>query len=549
MEGEALRSHDRHAAGVLIAAGALLRVWQYAGGTSLWVDEISLVENVLRRPLGRLLFEPLDFDQVAPPGFLFLVKSAVALLGSSEYALRLFPLLCSLASLGLFAALTRRILVGWSRLFATGLFAIGVPLFLYAAEVKPYSSDVAASLGMTLLAFRLIDGVDARFLRAGLIGFAVVWFSQGAVLVLAGLALALGLIAGTARQHGLWRRLPATLAPWGVGAVAAAALGIRSMTPPVRVYMDRFWSEAFWPIWPRSAEDALWLPRTLRGFWGQSLFQYPLSPLYLALMLVGFWAMWRRRRDAALLLLGPVAVSLAASAARAYPFSARLLLPLAPAFLIAASEGLASVAARLRLPASAAAGVAALPSLLALASNFPVHLHEEAKPVLAYVAARRRPHDSIYVYFGGERAFRYYGPRFGLEPDSAFLGACHRDQPRGYLREIDRFRGRPRVWTIFAHDVPRLQEQALILGYLSRIGVRREGIAVPPGDPYAVTAQLYDLAIPDRLTGATAETYPVPPLDEELARRLGCGSGSRPPSDEGEPDQGPAAARPDRSSR
>ncbi len=526
MEGDALRPVSRRALGALVAAGVLLRLWQYAGNTSLWFDEIALAENILHRPLGKLLFFPLDLDQVAPPGFLLLVKAAVTFFGPSDLALRLFPLLCSLASLGFFVRLARRALSGWTVLFATGLFALGVPLILYAAEVKQYSSDVAASVLLTLLAFDLVEQPPAvRFLRIGLVGLGIVFFSQAAVFVLAGLGLALVIQAFLERARaGQWRRLSWLLVPWGAGVAAATILGRRSMTPVMRAELFRFWSVGFWPLPPRTPAEVLWLPRTLRGFWGQSLFQYPGSVLYLALMLLGFWAMWRRRADVALLLLGPLTVMLGASAARLYPFSGRLMLALSPAFLLAASEGLGFLAARLRAPAAVAAGLLALPPLFALAENHPVHLHEETRPMLAYVAARRQPQDAIYVYYGAELAFRYYGPRSGLEPERAFIGACHRGEPRAYLREIDLFRGRPRLWVIFAHDVPSLGEEALILDYLRRIGIRREGITVPEGDPYAVTAQLYDLSIPERLAGASSDTFPVPQPDEHLARRLGCGS-------------------------
>jgi hypothetical protein len=159
--------------------------------------------------------------------------------------------------------------------------------------------------------------------------------------------------------------------------------------------------------------------------------------------------------------------------------------------------------------------------------------------MLAYVAARRQPQDAIYVYYGAELAFRYYGPRFGLEPEKASFGACHRGEPRAYLREIDLFRGRPRLWVIFAHDVPSLGEEALILEYLRRIAIRREGITVPEGDPYAVTAELYDLSIPERLAGASFDAFPVPQGDERLARRLGCGSRALARQSTGQPTPAP----------
>ena len=76
--------------------GAALRLWQYATGASLWADEANMALNIVDRPLGRLL-GPLDYRQMAPPGWLLLQKAAVTLLGDGEHALRLIPLLGSLA--------------------------------------------------------------------------------------------------------------------------------------------------------------------------------------------------------------------------------------------------------------------------------------------------------------------------------------------------------------------------------------------------------------------------------------------------------------------
>ena len=59
--------------------GAGLRAWQYAAGTSLWLDELAVAQNVVSRPIGELLLRPLVWDQVAPTGFLLAEKLAVGL--------------------------------------------------------------------------------------------------------------------------------------------------------------------------------------------------------------------------------------------------------------------------------------------------------------------------------------------------------------------------------------------------------------------------------------------------------------------------------------
>src|SRR5215510_14500552 len=83
----------------LLGCGAVLRLWQYFGNASFWLDELALVRNIVDRPLSELLLQPLAYSQIAPPGFLLIEKGLLTFLGNHEYVLRWFPLLCGLFSL------------------------------------------------------------------------------------------------------------------------------------------------------------------------------------------------------------------------------------------------------------------------------------------------------------------------------------------------------------------------------------------------------------------------------------------------------------------
>ena len=146
--------HGRGSSLPLCAASApLLRLWQYGPGASLWADEANLALNIIERPLGRLL-GPLDYRQVAPPGWLLLEKAAVTLFGEGEHALRLIPLLGGLATLPLCWHVARRILPprARARRWPSGSSRPGVPFIFFAAQVKPYSTDVAMALLLLALA-------------------------------------------------------------------------------------------------------------------------------------------------------------------------------------------------------------------------------------------------------------------------------------------------------------------------------------------------------------------------------------------------------------
>ncbi len=257
----------------------------------------------------------------------------------------------------------------------------------------------------------------------------------------------------------------------------------------------------------------------MQSFWQPSLPR----PVVVVTVLLACAVLWKKRPDAAPLLVGPALVTLAAAAAHLYPFSGRAILFLTPTGLLAAADAVESLVeglARLRVPRPASAAALSVSLAAAAVMHLPVYRHEETRPVLAAVAASLRPGDVLYVYYGAERAVRFYGPRVGIHPSDATFGGCHRGQPREYLRELDRFRGRPRVWVVFAHAVSSLAEQPTIRGYLGRIGKRVEGF-----EEVEASAELYDLSDPGRLQATTAEIFPLSESNPELAARFGCGHG------------------------
>jgi len=255
--------------------------------------------------------------------------------------------------------------------------------------------------------------------------------------------------------------------------------------------------------------------------------RYAWPTLFGVLTLLGFASLWRVRSRFALILLGPVVVTFVASAARLYPFDGRLTLFLGPALVLAAAAGatlVIALAARARVPAWAALAATALVALFTLLRHPPVYHHEETRPLFHRLAQRRRPGDAIYVFYGANQALRYYGPRAGIDPSEFSVGGCHRGDLAAYLREVDEFRGRPRVWVLIAHSQPRLKEQETIRSYCSRIGHRLEGLEVPEEDRES-SLELFDLSDPGLLASASADRFPLPPVDLGLARRLGCGRG------------------------
>src|SRR5262245_62029624 len=116
--------------GVLLGAltlGTVLRVAYFFAGRSLWIDEARLALNVASRSYADLL-RPLDYDQAAPPLFLWIEKLMTQLLGVHEQAFWVLPFICGIAAMLLFVPLGRRFLPGWPGVLAAASLCVAPTL-------------------------------------------------------------------------------------------------------------------------------------------------------------------------------------------------------------------------------------------------------------------------------------------------------------------------------------------------------------------------------------------------------------------------------------
>lgn len=509
------------ALGGLLTLGIGLRTWQFAGDTSLWIDEVALALGILHSDLSSLLTAPLPYDQMAPKGFLLLQKLMVLTLGPSDDVLRLVPFACSLVALLVFARLATRMLGGVASVVAVLLFATAVPLIAFGAGVKQYTTDVCVAVMLWLLAWELISRplTRDRALRAALAGAVLAWFSQPAVLMLG--ALGASLIGWTLVRS--WperppRPLLAVVAAWGGSAVGVSLVSLSSMTPATRQYMLDYWAAGFPPKPYARALMTFWPWEKIIGLLGpgeRASLAYPLPTLYAALALGGIGLLWRWDRRAAVLLTAPLAVTLCAAVARQYPFSDRLIVFLVPAVFLAIATAVEGIR-RLAQPYSPALAGALVLCLLApvvypIAATPPVYVSEHLKPILARLQADRQPGDAVYVYYGAAPVTTFYASQFGLARGTYVVGGCHRGNARRYLEELDTFRGRARVWVLITHSVPYYREREDILAYLDSIGTRQEHIVVRSRavgrTPQPAEAYLYDLSDHAKAGRASSATF------------------------------------------
>ena len=329
-----------------VALGLLWRTVRYALAFPLWGDEAFVAVNFLTRDLGGLA-RPLEFDQIASPGFLWIEWLVVRWLGSGECALRLVPYLAGMASLLLFWRFCRTVASRRVTLLAVATLAASVYPVRHANEVKPYAVDLLVSLIVTMLGWGVWRAPQSARRWWALIGASAagVWCSYPAVFPAASVAMVLSarLVA---------RRTPRRLA---FGVAYACALGASFLAvvvtfagPQARAASwlpgSITWKDAFPPL-----AQPWRLPWWLLDIHAGAMMAYPhggknfASTATLLLVVVGAWSMWRRRarRPLLMLLLGPLPVALAAAALHRYPYgtSLRVMIYMAPAFCLLVGEG------------------------------------------------------------------------------------------------------------------------------------------------------------------------------------------------------------------
>jgi len=214
---------------------------------------------------------------------------------------------------------------------------------------------------------------------------------------------------------------------------------------------------------------------------------------------LGAVEVFRMHQGRFLLFVLPTAVTLVASWLHLYPFQGRLLLFIVPSAIMLIAAGLGSIHKKT---------CSTIPLLSALLIGF-LFLHpladatrdfakprrvEEIRPVIEYVQEHAAEGDTLYCYYASRHALEYYSLRGLIRPMSKVIGEVPWDNGKSYYREdLDRLRGRNRVWVLFSHIWTGAgeDEDLLFLDYLDTMGKRLDSSRASGASVY-----LYDLSTP-----------------------------------------------------
>jgi hypothetical protein len=113
-----------------------------------------------------------------------------------------------------------------------------------------------------------------------------------------------------------------------------------------------------------------------------------------------------------------------------------------------------------------------------------------------------------------------------LLPGEWTTGVCDENETRAYIKDVDRYRGVPRLWVLSGSGRPLRPVHAAVQSYLSSIGAKRDSVSLPSLTVGSVSIELYDLSDPTRLGATTADVFSVPPMPTDP--RPGCREWTRP---------------------
>jgi len=500
---------------LVFIVAVVLRAVHYFSRSSMWLDELAAAFNVSERSFYQLATESLDFNQVAPLGFLWLQKTATLLFGVNDHAFRFFPFVLSLLSLVLFLSICKNFLKGLPLLGAFTLFALSIAMVFYGGESKQYSGDVTAALFLVWSSLQLVKGKQKPSQKWVLCigGFLLIFCSLPAV-VLAPFVLGIVFLQLVKKKTALAsQQFALVAASWAVACLLLSYYAKFVISTNTQEAMSAYWSRGFAPL--SSVPDfLLWIPLKLQKELSFSLAWFATEEIpqlnYIAWALLilsvpGIFYLQKQFGMATTMLLAPVIVALALAIFRILPFDGRVSIYATWPFLVTGMAGIVAISQW--VPKTVTPAIA---TSLTLLVAFPIGLllllvpllhppynSQSAQPVLKELKKQLQPDDILYVYFKSTYAIRFYGQEVGI---TNYVAGVSASSAEPILRHIDSLRGNKRVWFFFTQWTRKQPFPDTIKAYMGKVIGKQIGYIPDPDGNTADTeaaAYLYDLSVKD----------------------------------------------------
>lgn len=437
---------------IFVLIGVIIAAFSLIYNRSLWLDEAMLARNIVDKSFFQLLL-PLDWNQVAPIGFLLVNKSLAGVFGYHDWVFRIFPFLTYLISLPVFYNLVKKITTNNNKaLLALLIFSLNHNILYYSNEFKQYSSDILIALLLFSTFYSFYKNDFQNYLKFAFIGAVSIWFSNITILLLFPMAILIFYKNYYVRKS---KSVLILYAIWITSFLIYYFLFIYNH--PTKDYMLNYWRMSFLPIDNFSNEFLGWFYKRIRVFFG-SLIGFGKIWKYTAIFVtVGVIIFIKERKYFQIFIFFfPIIIHLILSGLKMYPFDFRFLLYTIPIIIIFFVEGIYFIWNYLNSKLfKITILVLLVPALIVsspIISEIPFQ-NEEIKESLEYMNAHIKNDDKIYVYYGAYDAFVFYQNKYeNLTSKEIISGLRHYNEWPLYYSDILEHHGN--IWLLFAHVSP-----------------------------------------------------------------------------------------------
>lgn len=466
----------------IIITGVLLATIQLLFNRSLWLDEVSIARNLLNTDFLGLL-EPLNHGQIAPIGYLFIVKSFGLIFGYGEISLRFYSFLCYLFSIPLLYFVSMRLSSNNKvlSLLATAIFSISMTSIYYASELKQYSGDILISL-LILNSFLLYN--DKRknikyIILFGFIGTVSIWFSNIAVICL--FSFGIYILYNQVYKNKNFTFL-LILVLWITSFLIYYFNFI--YLHPTTEYMQEYWHNNFMSYDVLTVDFYLFWARVFYHTFVLLFSDAFLGIFIFPMILFSIIQLLRKKKYPLLfILLFPIIVHLFLSGFKLYPYALRLILYLSPLLIYLYANGLFEAYKIIKNKSKYWIFLGIIPILVAvypISKSFPLE-KEELKPLLQKLNNEKATDEKLYIYYAANFAFDYYQEiNFCKIKDGVIYGSLYRDDMSKYNQELtELLKLETNYYLLFSHEYK--YERGYIVNYLLENGATVLSKELTPG--------------------------------------------------------------------
>ncbi len=397
---------------LLFAATAIaLRLWVYFQGRDLIIDEANIARNIYERSFAGLL-KPLDYEQYAPPVYLWVTKLCSVVFGFAEWSLKLYPILCGIAAVFVLYKILQKLVPSDTIWYPLGLFAFTAIIVRYSSELKQYSPDVFITLLLIWLALK-IDVKQYKPLKFfaiwSVIGTLAILSCMPSVFVLAGIGCYYGWDALSRKEFKTLSVVAAISIVW-VGVFGAYYLLVLQEQANSE-YLQNFHHYYF--LFATPSSQAEWnhnqyvFDALMYQFEGVGNYAHMINRF---LLLAGFITLFIKNKPRLFLLLIPLLSLFAAAATDKFSLMPRVSLFILPVLMIVIGVGFARLFA---VKSNVVKFVAIVCGVYAISYNViryseETFKYEEVTEGLQFFKDKGFTDDYIGLYHSTAPAYKYY---------------------------------------------------------------------------------------------------------------------------------------------